>query len=124
MVCVECACKLDLLFDFRERSILTAHLFTNMITVNNDNIIEQTISLQEEEEQQQPVVTESNYNQDNDDDFKIVSSSLFESLRKGKSINDNDDFFLLSSILQSSKTICYHHKFVQLNVKTMYMRVT
>ena len=94
MVCVECACKLDLLFDFRERSILTAHLFTNMITVNDDNTIEQTISLQEEEQQQQkPVVTESNYNQDNDDDFKIVSSSLFESLWKGKSINDNDDFF-------------------------------
>ncbi|KAK6626739.1 hypothetical protein RUM44_009216 [Polyplax serrata] len=39
MVCVECACKLDLMFDFRERSILTAHLFSDMMTVNSSSII-------------------------------------------------------------------------------------
>lgn len=48
MVCVECACKLDLMFDFRERSILTAHLFSDMMTVNNGSIIsgDQTLQIE------------------------------------------------------------------------------
>ena len=52
MVCVECACKLDLMFDFRERSILTAHLFSDMITVHSGNVmnVEQNVIIESEKE--------------------------------------------------------------------------
>lgn len=48
MVCTDCACKLDLMFDFRERSILTAHLFSDMITVNSGNVmnVEQNVIIE------------------------------------------------------------------------------
>ena len=69
MVCVECACKLDLMFDFRERSILTAHLFSDMITVNSGNVMnaEQNVIIEGEKETAEASVFNSNFIQSSED---------------------------------------------------------
>lgn len=69
MVCVECACKLDLMFDFRERSILTAHLFSDMVTVNSGNVmnVEQSVIIEGEKETAEGSVFNSNFIQSSED---------------------------------------------------------
>lgn len=81
MVCVECACKLDLMFDFRERSILTAHLFSDMLTVHPSNVlsVEQNIVIGNENEAAETHEFNEDFVSCDNMNCKIVSTNYFSS---------------------------------------------